>query len=102
MTIEDIPREDTLPDRRYDEKNWRDTGCKLHPSCLACPRPLCFYDEKESMAGRPASKLGVVPDLRGLVNSVGARAVAEMYGLSTRTVHRELARRRNGTAVRDV
>lgn len=82
------------PSNRADSLNWHDTGCKLHPSCLNCPRPMCFYDEKESMAGRPASALSTIPDLKLLVSQVGVRAVAEIYRVSTRTVHREIARRR--------
>ena len=29
----------TTPDEMLDR------GCKLHPSCLQCPRPRCRYDE---------------------------------------------------------
>ena len=24
--------------------NWRDTGCQLHPSCLACPLARCVEE----------------------------------------------------------
>lgn len=34
------PREDALP----EHLQYRDTGCDLFASCLACPLPQCRYD----------------------------------------------------------
>ena len=92
-----MPRETRLdaydPSGRDDSRNWHDTGCRLHPSCLNCPRPVCVYDEKARQGGR-LPLLRTVPDLEGLVKSIGAQAVGEMYGIHPRTVWRELARRK--------
>ena len=27
-----------------EDKNWRDTGCEVSPTCLACHLPVCRYD----------------------------------------------------------
>lgn len=27
-----------------EDKVPEDSGCALHPSCLACPEPMCVYD----------------------------------------------------------
>lgn len=42
------------PGRAYPENYvYADNGCDLHPSCLACPLPVCAYERDDPYA-RPA------------------------------------------------
>ena len=62
-----------------------DNGCRLHPSCLGCPRPVCIYDvplQVQLKNGAIARVMGLV--LQGCTNV----EVAEQLGLSVRTVQR--------------
>lgn len=38
----------------------KDTGCSLHPSCLACPREVCRYDDETRKGGRPSTGVTAV------------------------------------------
>ncbi len=88
-------RIDALPE--YTE--YADSGCDLYPSCLACPLPRCRYDDPGGAAamlrgGRDATILRLAA--RG---DVSVERLAEMFGLSRRTIFRVLRRGRNGEAM---
>jgi len=36
---------DLLP----EHTEYRDDGCRVHPSCLSCPLPACVYEERYSV-----------------------------------------------------
>ncbi len=79
-------RIDALP----EHTDYADSGCKLYPSCLQCPLPQCRFDEPGGGAaqirdGRDATILRLAA--RGDV-TIGR--LAEMFGLSRRTVFRVL------------
>lgn len=84
---------DLLP----EETEYRDEGCRVHPSCLSCPLPACIYEERYSvrqgrLARRRASlrarDMEIVARYRAGETS---REIADTYGLSPRQVFRILA-----------
>jgi transposase-like protein len=74
--------------------NWKDTGCELHSLCLECPFPRCLED-------KPRGKQRVRLKMRALAmrkmrrGGISVRVVAMAFGVSVRTVQREM-KRRNG------
>ena len=85
--------------RKGDEMAYQnyipDLGCKLAPSCLACPLPVCQYDESAvppahtqirqerdrqmAMAVESGSTLEEVADQFGIVRATAYRAVRRFY-----------------------
>ncbi len=70
--------------------HYRDDGCELADSCLNCPFPQCIYDQPrgrqqwlKKMRAREMAKLFTS---RGK----GLKELAEMFGVSRRTVQRAL------------
>ena len=79
-------RSDALP----EHTDYADSGCDLYPSCLSCPLPKCRYDDPGGAAamlrtGRDAS-IARLADERGMT----VDRLAEMFGLSRRTIFRVL------------
>lgn len=72
-----------------------DTGCDVAPRCLACPLPMCRYDDPAWFHGhrRMIRDLRIVDLYKVMKNRV---QVAERMGLSPRTVDRALAKVRRG------
>ncbi len=81
------PRMDALP----ENTDYSDSGCDLYPSCLRCPLPRCRYDEP---GGAPSMLRGgrdaAILRLSGQ-GGVSVERLAEMFGLSRRTIFRVLA-----------
>lgn len=80
------PRSDALP----ENTDYADSGCDLYPSCLRCPLPKCRYDEPGGAPamlrdGRDAAILRVASQ-----DGVTVERLAEMFGLSRRTIFRVL------------
>lgn len=80
------PRIDALPECT----DYVDTGCDLYSSCLSCPLPRCRFDDpggasamlrvgRDEAILRCAEREGVTVD-----------SLAEMFGLSRRTIFRVL------------
>lgn len=78
-------REDALPEN-YD---YRDTGCRVAPRCLACPLARCVLDEKRDIQAARA-RVAVVAELRA--RGVTRARIAELVGVSEATVARALRR----------
>ena len=79
-------RIDALP----EYTDYADTGCDLYPSCLSCPLPRCRYEENGGApailrTGRDATILRLARE-----DGVGVDRLAEMFGLSRRTIFRVL------------
>jgi len=79
-------RSDALP----EYVDYADTGCDLYPSCLKCPLPRCRYEDPGGAAailrtGRDATILRLAEQNGGDVDQL-----AEMFGLSRRTIFRVL------------
>jgi transposase-like protein len=91
-----IAERDVLP----QDIQWRDQGCELFPSCLNCPRPRCIEDEpRGKQKQRSQARARRMGALRGEGKTV--RQIAEVYGVSVRTVQRALERvRREGEGTR--
>lgn len=82
-------RKDALP----EHLQYRDEGCELAPSCLACPRERCVHDER--FRGRFLWLDGRAEEVR--VRRGEGASIEELgaeFGMSRRTVFRMLARRR--------
>lgn len=93
-----LPRRiDALP----EHTDYVDRGCDLFPSCLNCPLPRCRYEEPGGAnalmrSGRDASIVAMAGE-RGMT----VDALAQMFGLSRRTIFRVLrAQRATGGAGR--
>jgi Homeodomain-like domain len=92
------PRIDALP----EYTDYSDRGCDLYPSCLRCPLPRCRYEEPGGAAGmlrggRDAAILRLSKE-----SGVSVDALAEMFGLSRRTIFRVLRSARSGRRVTDL
>jgi hypothetical protein len=90
------PRIDALP----ENTDYRDGGCDLYPSCLRCPLPQCRYDDPGGAAamlrtGRDANIVRLAER-----DGVPVDRLAEMFGLSRRTVFRVLRAGRQTRAAR--
>ena len=69
---------------------YRDDGCECADSCLHCPLPVCIYDE-------PGGKRRLLKQLRAKAmarlfthEGKGVKELAQIFGVSRRTVQRAL------------
>ena len=73
-----------------EEVEWRDGGCRLFPSCLNCPLPRCVEDEpRRAQRAKRADRARRMAGLRGAGKTV--EQIAQLCGVSRRTVQRALA-----------
>lgn len=84
--LERPARIDALP----EYVDYEDRGCDLYPSCLRCPLPKCRYDEPGGAAamlrgGRDANIVRLAER-----DGMTVDRLAEMFGLSRRTIFRVL------------
>lgn len=89
------PRADALP----EDTDYRDTGCELSASCLACPLRRCKYDAPPPR-GTSARDREIVL-LRTRYRAPVER-IAETYGISRRSVFRILREAGHGRGDRAV
>lgn len=87
------PAIDGLPEHQH----YRDTGCEASPSCLDCPLPQCKFDnpawyQKYRKRGRDEQIC------EAYTQGLTIFEVAHRFDVSTRTIHRALARLRQPTA----
>lgn len=79
-------RSDALP----ENTEYLDRGCDLYPSCLNCPLPRCRYEEPGGAAGMlRGGRDAAILRLSGQ-DGVSVDRLAEMFGLSRRTIFRVL------------
>lgn len=87
QTVERQVRSDALP----EHLDYRDEGCDLFASCLACPLPRCRYDEPggvRAMLNRERDhQMRVLRDDAGMT----VDEIADHFQVSRRTVFRALA-----------
>jgi hypothetical protein len=77
-------RSDALP----ENTEYVDRGCDLYPSCLSCPLPRCRYEERGGAAGMLRDgRDAAILRLSGH-DGVSVDRLAEMFGLSRRTILR--------------
>jgi len=84
------PTNEVLLDLPPEYYHYRDEGCDLARSCLNCPFPRCIYDE-------PGGKQHLLKKLRAremarLFTTEGKKIkeLAQIFGVSQRTVQRAL------------
>jgi hypothetical protein len=80
-------------DIRIGTSYYQDTGCEVSQRCTRCPLPKCKHDlteEKQETARNQERNM-----LIRKVSAAGAspQQIAEVSGMSTRTVHRILSRK---------
>ena len=73
--------------------NWKDTGCELFPLCLECPFPRCLEEQPRGKQ-QTRLKLRAFAMRKMRLSGVGVRTVAMAFGVSVRTVQREMKRRK--------
>lgn len=85
-------REDALP----EHTEYRDTGCDLAASCLACPLARCKHDDPGGMAR--VTMAARDREIAYLRRRYGAPVdmLARTYGLSRRTIFRIMRREEGG------
>ena len=82
---------DSLP----EEVDWRDEGCEVFPSCLNCPLPRCLEEQpRGKQMLRMKARARRMVDLRQQGKSVAE--IARLFGVSQRTVQREIKKHRDG------
>lgn len=67
-----------------------DTGCDLHPSCLACPRAICIFDEPRSRAPSQRTALMRVRVTNLKARGLSVADIAHELNVTSRTVQRYL------------
>lgn len=78
------------PDLPPEYCHYRDEGCELADSCLHCPMPQCVYDRPRGRQ-RWLKKLRAKEMARLFTSKgKGTREMAEMFGVTQRTVQRVL------------
>lgn len=85
-----LVRKDALP----EHTEYADTGCDMHPSCLACPLVRCRFDEPggmRKMISRERDRLIIRLQQE---QRLPAHVLARRFGISRRTVFRVLKRAR--------
>ncbi len=88
------PREDALP----EHLEYRDDGCDVFPSCLACPLPRCRYD----VPGGARAMLNLARDAEirrmRFEGDLQVEEIAKRFRVSRRTVFRVLHPKRAAAA----
>lgn len=69
--------------------NYGDTGCNFSPSCLNCSLPICVED----LEGSYANTLRRQRIIKLVEDGKSNEEIATEYGVSLRTIQRELAKR---------
>ena len=69
---------------------YQDEGCEFAESCLDCPLPVCIYEEpggkRRLLKGQRAREMARLFTNEGK----GIKELAQMFGISQRTVQRAL------------
>jgi len=77
--------------------NWKAGGCEMHPVCLECPLPYCVEEQpRGKQKRRMEARSQAMEEMRRQGRTV--KEVAAAFGVSTRTVQREL-KRNNGNGL---
>lgn len=87
------------PDPDVRMPDYPDRGCALHPSCLACPRPVCIHDDPRVAGARVLQQLADrrTEEAMDLYRAgVPVAEIAARTGIPQRAIYRALAR--NGVA----
>lgn len=81
-------RSDAMPENAaYD-----DTGCRIHPSCLACPLARCIYDVADTKQAIQQSRNAEI--LRLHKSGMSMIEIGKRYGIARQTVHSVVTRRK--------
>ena len=86
-------RIDALP----EYTDYGDHGCDLYPSCLRCPLPRCRYDDPGGAGAMLRTGRDAAIQRLSEHDAVPIDRLAEMFGLSRRTIFRVLRAGRPGS-----
>lgn len=87
-----LVRRDTLP----EHAEYRDTGCELSPSCLACPLARCQYDDRGGVRRLVTAARDREIALLRTRHQAPINTLARTYGLTRRSIFRILREAREG------
>jgi hypothetical protein len=74
---------------REEYANWKDRGCRLHPSCLECPLACCIEDMPRARSqGRLDARNAAMRGMK--LRGSSLKAIAAAFRVSVRTVQRAL------------
>ena len=65
---------------------YKDEGCRLFPSCLKCPLPVCVYEDSRAIKRMRDQEI-----LKRYREGYSPRELAQMFGITIRTIYRALA-----------
>ncbi len=82
-------------DRLPEFYAYRDEGCELARSCLACVLPACVLDQPRGKQRQLKKSRDKAITRLFAGEGKGIRELAALFGVSTRTVQRALQKRRN-------
>ncbi|MEE9284824.1 MAG: sigma factor-like helix-turn-helix DNA-binding protein [Dehalococcoidia bacterium] len=91
-------KNEPLIDRLPEFIAYRDVGCDLYSSCLACPLPRCRYDDPGWMQREERGQRDTEILRTRVTEALPVVQLAARFGVSTRTVHRII--KRSGDKVR--
>lgn len=84
----DRPEQPTVVEQEYP---YRDDGCQVSPSCLACPLEQCKHDDtKGLMRARVANRRKLICDAME-ANGWSAQVASKELRVSVRTIYRAIA-----------
>ncbi|MCH8818123.1 MAG: helix-turn-helix domain-containing protein [Chloroflexi bacterium] len=92
MTTIRLVRADTLP----ENINYRDDGCEVSLSCLACPLPICKFDDPGWLQRANRQNRDDAMIRARAAERLSVAEIAQRFEVSTRTVHRVLKQDREG------
>lgn len=75
--------------RLPEDAIYRDTGCRISPSCLRCPLPRCIYDEPNPRSAFALLRAEKASALCAAGSPV--EVIAQEMGRSRRSIYRYLA-----------
>lgn len=89
---------DRLEDLLPEHMNYRDDGCEVSPTCLACPLPVCRYEVPGGLAAlQREPRDAALLDLHK--RGAGIDRLCRQFGLSRRSVFRIIAAARAALAI---
>ncbi|MCL0102192.1 GntR family transcriptional regulator [Dehalococcoidia bacterium] len=85
-----MQKSEQLMDRLPEITSYQDSGCDIHPSCLACPLSQCRYDDPGWIQREERGQRDVEMLKLRVTEALPVPELASRFGVSTRTVHRAL------------
>jgi len=96
--LDELPEESgVIQDLLPEHVGYKDEGCDLANSCLNCPYEECIYEKPDGKRHRIKKERSAEMTKLYVEEGKTVKELAEMYGVSTRTVQRALRFARDTT-----